>query len=253
MTKEAKMSKKPKTENKKTSNRIINSICIIVIIASLAGLIYYSLPYIRQYFKKEEVVSIAQPTAEDVGIDFDALKAVNPDTVGWIKIEGTTIDYPVVQTDNNEKYLYTTFEGEESQWGAVFLDYTYNFNRVPKAQNSVLYGHSHNIQKSSTFGDLHSYLDENFFKAHQTIEYDRAGDPGKWEIFSVYKTEADYDYRRPDFAGDEDFLSYFQRIQARSLYKTNVVLEPDDEILTLSTCVFDMDDGRLVVTARKIN
>lgn len=247
------MSKKPKTENKKTSNRIINSICIIVIIASLAGLIYYSLPYIRQYFKKEEVVSIAQPTAEDVGIDFDALKAVNPDTVGWIKIEGTTIDYPVVQTDNNEKYLYTTFEGEESQWGAVFLDYTYNFNRVPKAQNSVLYGHSHNIQKSSTFGDLHSYLDENFFKAHQTIEYDRAGDPGKWEIFSVYKTEADYDYRRPDFAGDEDFLSYFQRIQARSLYKTNVVLEPDDEILTLSTCVFDMDDGRLVVTARKIN
>lgn len=247
------MSKKPKTENKKTSNWIINSICIIVIIASLAGLIYYSLPYIRQYFKKEEVVSIAQPTAEDVGIDFDALKAVNPDTVGWIKIEGTTIDYPVVQTDNNEKYLYTTFEGEESQWGAVFLDYTYNFNRVPKAQNSVLYGHSHNIQKSSTFGDLHSYLDENFFKAHQTIEYDRAGDPGKWEIFSVYKTEADYDYRRPDFAGDEDFLSYFQRIQARSLYKTNVVLEPDDEILTLSTCVFDMDDGRLVVTARKIN
>ncbi|MFR2404874.1 MAG: SrtB family sortase, partial [Eubacterium callanderi] len=117
------MSKKPKTENKKTSNRIINSICIIVIIASLAGLIYYSLPYIRQYFKKEEVVSIAQPTAEDAGIDFDALKAVNPDTVGWIKIEGTTIDYPVVQTDNNEKYLYTTFEGEESQWGAVFLDY----------------------------------------------------------------------------------------------------------------------------------
>lgn len=247
------MSKKPKTENKKTSNWIINSICIIVIIASLAGLIYYSLPYIRQYFKKEEVVSIAQPTAEDASIDFDALKAVNPDTVGWIKIEGTTIDYPVVQTDNNEKYLYTTFEGEESQWGAVFLDYTYNFNRVPKAQNSVLYGHSHNIQKSSTFGDLHSYLDENFFKAHQTIEYDRAGDPGKWEIFSVYKTEADYDYRRPDFAGDEDFLSYFQRIQARSLYKTNVVLEPDDEILTLSTCVFDMDDGRLVVTARKIN
>ena len=69
---------------------------------------------------------------------------------------------------------------------------------------------------------------------------------------TVYKTEADYDYRRPDFAGDEDFLSYFQRIQARSLYKTNVVLEPDDEILTLSTCVFDMDDGRLVVTARKI-
>lgn len=252
MTKEAKMSKNQKTENKKTNNRIINSICIIVIIASLAGLIYYSLPYIRQYFKKEEVVSIAQPTAEDAGIDFDALKAVNPDTVGWIKIEGTTIDYPVVQTDNNEKYLYTTFEGEESQWGAVFLDYTYNFNRVPKAQNSVLYGHSHNIQKSSTFGDLHSYLDESFFKAHQTIEYDRIGDPGKWEIFSVYKTEADYDYRRPDFAGDEDFLSYFQRIQARSLYKTDVVLEPDDEILTLSTCVFDMDDGRLVVTARKI-
>lgn len=247
------MSQNPKTENKKTSNRIINSICIIVIIASLAGLIYYSLPYIRQYFKKEAVASIAQPTAEDTGVDFDALKAVNPDTVGWIKIEGTSIDYPVVQTDNNEKYLYTTFEGEESQWGAVFLDYTYNFNRVPKAQNSVLYGHSHNIQKSSTFGDLHNYLDESFFRAHQTIEYDRVGVPGKWEIFSVYKTEADYDYRRPDFAGDEDFLSYFQRIQNRSLYKTDVVLEPDDEILTLSTCVFDMDDGRLVVTARKIS
>ena len=133
MIKEAKMSQNPKTENKKTSNRIINSICIIVIIASLAGLIYYSLPYIRQYFKKEAVASIAQPTAEDTGVDFDALKAVNPDTVGWIKIEGTSIDYPVVQTDNNEKYLYTTFEGEESQWGAVFLDYTDNFNRMGTA------------------------------------------------------------------------------------------------------------------------
>lgn len=241
-----------KTKNPKTKNRIVNSVCVIVILASLAGLIYYSLPAIRQYFKKEETASIAQPTAEDTGIDFDALKAVNPDTVGWIKIDGTTIDYPVVQTDNNDKYLYTTFEGEESQWGAVFLDYTYNFNRVPKAQNSVLYGHSHNIQKSSTFGDLHSYLDENFFNAHPTIEYDRVGDPGKWEIFSVYKTEADYDYRRPDFADDEDFMSYFKRIQDRSLYKTSMALKPDDEILTLSTCVFDMDDGRLVVTARKI-
>ncbi|MEG2898169.1 MAG: class B sortase, partial [Eubacterium sp.] len=218
---------------------------------SLIGLAYYGWPYLQNYLHKEEITKIAQPSSPD-GIDFNALKAINPDTVGWLKIDGTAIDYPVVQTDNNDKYLYTTFEGEESQWGAVFLDYTYDFNRVPIAQNSVLYGHSHNIQKSSTFGDLHNYLDQNFYVAHKIIEYDRLGDPGQWEIFSIYKTEADYDYRRPDFADDADFMAYFKGIQDRSMYQTGVVIDPNDEILTLSTCVFDMDDGRLVVTARKI-
>lgn len=240
---------KQQTNNK---NKLINMACVLIIIVSVIGLVIYSLPFIKQHLAKKEVTAVAQPTAAETEIDFDALKAINPETVGWIKIEGTTIDYPVVQTNNNDKYLNTTFEGENSQWGAVFLDYTFNFSRNPKAQNSVLYGHSHNVQKSSTFGDLHNYLDADFFNAHQTIQYDRIGDAGKWEIFSVYKTEADYDYRRPDFADAQDFMTYFSRIQEKSLYPTNIVLNPDDEILTLSTCVFDMNDGRLAVTARKV-
>ncbi|MDO4289389.1 MAG: class B sortase [Eubacterium sp.] len=238
--------------DKKLSRPIIDTLCTLVIVLSLGGLGYAALPYIGSL----QTDSTVSQSSQDA-IDFDALKAINPDTVGWIKIDGTTIDYPVVQADNNEKYLSTTFEGENNPlWGAIFLDCAYAPDHKPAPQNSVVYGHS-NLGKPSPFGDLFNYKDEAFFEEHRTITYSRPGDQNaQWEIFSVFLTEADLDYRRPDFTDAEDFLSYFESIKALSLYATDTVLDPQGEILTLSTCDFNVDgidDPRLVVVAQKMD
>ena len=186
-------------------------------------------------------------------VDFEALLSTNPDTVGWLSVPDTTIDYPVVQSDNNETYLRTDFEGNENISGCVFLDASYNSSRSPKPQNSVLYGHSVK-NGEGLFNDLHYYLDENFYNAHRIIRYDRPNDPAEWEIFAVLEVAPTYDYRRPDFKNSEDFLNYFNKIQAESLYKTEdtIKIQSTDEILTLSTCSFNMDNGRLIILAHRI-
>ena len=241
----------PDPKDKQINKPFINALCTLVIVLSLGGLGYCALPYVGQH--QNEAADASQA---EISIDFEALKAQNADTVGWLKIDGTTIDYPVVQAADNEKYLSTTFEGQENPlWGAIFLDCAYDPDHNPKPQNSVLYGHS-NLGKPSPFGDLFNYKDQAFYEDHKTITYSRPEDQdAQFEIFSVFLTESDRDYRRPDFADSADYLNYFSRIQAISLYPTQVTLNSESEMLTLSTCDFEVDgisDPRLVVVAQRV-
>ncbi|MGL4606466.1 MAG: class B sortase [Eubacteriaceae bacterium] len=231
---------------RKTSHKIIIFICTVVIIGSLCGVAYFLYPLIMKNYQKQNIIEIAQGQNLDT-IDFEALKAINPDTVGWLQIEGTPINYPVVQTDNNDYYLYNNFEKEPAIEGTVFLDYVCD---PMKSRNSILYGHY--FSDESMFGSLWRYQEESFLKEHPIIKYDRPNDPGKWEIFSVYITESDYDYRQPDFNDNTEFLNYMNRLKDRSLFNTGVVLSPDDEVITLSTCIYTFDDARFAVHARKI-
>ncbi len=256
----------------KLSPTLVNLLCVLVIVLSLGGLGSYALPTIhaarnldplkaeKDSQAKQELPSDQSDSFTENGtgplIDFEALKAVNPDTVGWLTIEGTDIDLPVVQTDNNEKYLSTTFEGEVVPlWGCVFLDCAYDAQRIPKAQNNVLYGHS-NIGRPSLFGTLLQYKDEDFYREHQSILYSRPGDQGAlWQIISVFNAESDQDYRRPDFYSTTDYLTYFKNIQALSLYPNDEKILPNGEMLTLSTCDFNVEgfnDPRLVIVAQRV-
>lgn len=185
--------------------------------------------------------------------DFNALAQVNPNTVGWLYVPDTSINMPVVQSDNNATYLYTDFEGNYSDYGCAFLDAFYQTQHYPAPQNMVVYGHNHRTD-ASLFGDLEKYLDENFFTTHRTLRYDRPNELALWEIFAVVKVFSDYDYRRPNFTDATDFLNYFTRIQSASLYPTtdSVHLTASDEILTLSTCLFEEDNQRLIIVSRKI-
>lgn len=229
--------------------KIITFICIIVIIASLCGIGYFMYPLIMKNLQKQTVVEVAQggETKNTGTIDFNGLKAINPDTVGWIQIEGTPLNYPVVQTGDNDYYLYNNFEKASGIEGTVFLDYVCD---PMKSRNNILYGHY--FADESMFGVLWRYQEETFLKEHPIIKYDRPDAPGNWEIFSIYTTEADYDYRQPDFLSNDDFLTYMNRIKARSIFDTGVILNPDDEVITLSTCIYTFDDARFAVHARKI-
>lgn len=233
----------------KTSHRIISLISAVFILAAICGVGYYFYPQMMKNLQKQTIIDISQGevTKNSDTIDFEGLRAINPETVGWVSIKGTPLDYPVVQTDNNDYYLSHNFEKKPAIEGTVFLDAVCDSK---KSRNDILYGHY--MRDESMFGVLWQYQDEAFLKKHNFIQYDRPGDPGEWEIFSVYTTEADYDYRQPEFADNTDFLSYINRVKERSLYDTGVVLNPTDSVLTLSTCIYIFDNARFVVHARKI-
>ncbi|HEY5557986.1 class B sortase [Acetobacterium sp.] len=230
-------------------HRILFLISGILILVFICGIGYYVYPLIMKGQQKQMIIDIAQGeiTKNSDTIDFEGLKALNPETVGWVSIEGTPLDYPVVQTDNNDYYLSHNFEKNPAIEGTVFLDAVCDSK---KSRNDILYGHY--MRDETMFGVLWQYQDEAFLKEHNLIKYDRPSDSGEWEIFSVYTTEADYDYRQPEFANDNDFISYMNRVKDRSIYDTGVVLNPTDSVLTLSTCIYTFDNARFVVHARKI-
>jgi sortase B len=181
----------------------------------------------------------------------DEMLVENPDTIGWIQIADTSINYPVVQGTDNDYYLHNDFYGNASIGAAIFLDYLAEPDTV---RNYVLYGHY--MSNDTMFGPLWGYQDESFFETHKLITFDTLDEfdgKGTWEVFSVYITEADYNYRQTSFSGDDEFYDYVTRLKDRSLYDTGVELSPDDTILTLSTCIYTFDDARLAVHARKIN
>lgn len=186
--------------------------------------------------------------------DWNELLALNKDTVGYLRIEGTGIDTPVVQGTDNEHYLYHNFYGEPAATGTLFLDETYRHTE-PRSTNSVIYGHS-NMRSGEyvPFDDLQAYESEDFFQEHQWIRYDRlpdAGGDGLWKIVAVIKEDKDFDYRRVDFRDREDFERYYQAVIEQSIFHSEEQVGYGDEILTLSTCSDPHPRGRIAVIAKR--
>lgn len=233
----------------KSLSRIKIVAVVLLIVLAIGFMIYNFYPKINQTMQKDRIIAVAKENQTAVAdrIDFNALLALNPETIGWVQIEGTPLEYPVTQTDNNDFYLSHNFLKEASFEGAIFRDY---LSGPVSTRNHVLYGHY--MSDESMFGSLWNYQDQAYFKLHPVIQFDQPGNPGDWEIFSVYITEAEYDYRQPSFANDTEFINYMNRLKARSMYDTGVVITPTDEVLTLSTCIYTFDDARFAVHARKI-
>lgn len=177
------------------------------------------------------------------------LVGINPDFAGWLSIPGTRIDYPVVKSTDDVKYLTRSFEGKGRSAGTLFLD-----KRADGAfgsQNSVIYGH--NMQDKTMFHDLTLLRNrETFNKANKAYVQLPDGTILIYEIFSVYACAPNYDYRGADYPGDTA-AEFFKRITERSSYANGVVLTPEDRILTLSTCVYDFADARLAVHGKLVN
>lgn len=228
----------------------IKIVAVVLLVALAIGFMIYNFyPRLNQTIQKDRIIAVAKENHTEIAdrIDFNALLALNPETIGWVQIEGTPLEYPVTQTNNNDFYLSHNFLKEASFEGAIFRDY---LSDPVTTRNHVLYGHY--MSDESMFGSLWNYQDQAYCQLHPIIQFDQPGNPGDWEIFSVYITEAEYDYRQPSFANDTDFSNYMNRLKARSMYDTGVVLNPDDEVLTLSTCIYTFDDARFAVHARKI-
>lgn len=166
------------------------------------------------------------------------LYAENPDLVGWLRVDGTDIDYPVLQTPgDNEYYLRRGFDRLYSTAGSLFLDERCRITPDPTA-NWLVYGH--NMADDSMFGELDAYADEDFWREHPTFTFDTLTEPGTWAVVAALRTELGADelpyYTFFDAADRADWQNRVDAMLAVALYDTGVVPEYGDQLLTLSTC-----------------
>ena len=223
-------------ENKKSGipqcQKILLIIFIIIFIISGVILIrwYYNASKAEEKYEElsNEVTKIEN--GEETGIDFEKLKNINPDVVGWIKIDGTTIDYPIMKTTNNEYYLKKDIYNNYEQCGSIFLDYKNSPNFTDK--NIVIYGH--HIKKGIMFADLVKIYDGtlgndvtvNIYTPEKTM---------KFKVFSSYETEPE-DYSINTNIQENEYNEFTNTLKQRSKIGFNSEFNNSNQILTLSTC-----------------
>lgn len=183
-----------------------------------------------------------------IDVDITKLKEKNDDTVGWINVNNTNINYPYVQGKDNSYYLKHSFDKKYNEAGWVFLDYRNNTNLDNK--NSILYAHSR-LDKTM-FGSLSKVLKFSWYndKDNHIIRLSTETENTLWQIFSVYKIPEESYYITTNFNSDEEYNKFLNTIKQRSIHNFNTNLDINDKILTLSTCYSDTE--RTVVHAKLI-
>ncbi len=161
-----------------------------------------------------------------------ALSEQNPDTYGWITVPGTNINYPIMQTSDNEFYLDHIYDGSYRVVGSIFADWRNN-KTIYRNFNTVLYGH--NMTDGSMFHDVVAFLNEDVFRNTLIYIYTMDG-VYVYEPFSVFETRADYNYFRTEFASTADFIAFAEEMQRNSKFQKNMEFLSTDKMITLSTC-----------------
>lgn len=205
--------------------------------------------------EETEAVPEDVPVSEgdDVLSKYKELYLQNENMVGWISIAGTTINYPVMQSKNNPNfYLKHNFDKEYSDLGVPYIQENCD---ILTSDNLVIYGH--HIKGGKMFGALEKYKEKDFYEEHKTICFDTLTEQAEYEIVAVFKTVA-YSaegYRYYDFVNaenEEAFDGYIAKCKELALYDTGVSAKYGDKLITLSTCEYSAQNGRLVVVAKKV-
>ncbi len=183
-----------------------------------------------------------------IDVDIRELKSQNSDTVGWINVNNTNVNYPFVHTSDNDFYLNHSFDKSYNEAGWLFLDFRNDTNFSDR--NNIIYAHSR-LDKTM-FGSLSKVLKSDWYnnKDNHIIRLSLENENTLWQIFSVYTIKSETYYITTNFNSDSEYLDFLDTIKNRSLYDFNVNLSKDDKILTLSTCYSDTE--RTVVHARLI-
>ena len=246
------------------------AIAIILIVVLAGGFIFGAFMLIKTLItaenerkKFESVVNIIDSEKgtevnEATGTlrKYDPLYERNKDFFGWLKIEGTKIDYPVMYTPrDNEYYLHRDFDGNYSESGCLFID-----GACPANGNYYLiYGH--HMINGSMFGELPKYQSYDFYKEHKKIFFDTRYELRDYEVAAAFYAEV-YDvsdeknhfcyYKYADLSDPNTYYEYVSNVKAMSVYDTGVNPVYGDDLIALSTCNYHTEDGRFVVVARRI-
>ena len=182
-------------------------------------------------------------------VDFNDLLEKNSDTVGWIQVKGTNINYPIVQTTDNDYYLDHAFDKTENKAGWVFMDY--RNNPVDFNQNTIIYAHSR--YNGTMFGSLKNILNSSWYtnKENHIIRLSTPTENTMWQVFSVYTIEKESYYITPSFSSTESYQNFLNTIKGRSEVDFSGTVNTGDKVLTLSTCK-DNFGNRIVMHAKLI-
>lgn len=192
----------------------------------------------------------------EIAEKWKGLYAKNNDLVGWLVVEGTKIDYPVMQCEDDEYYLNHNFDREEDKYGCLFVKSIADVNTP--GTNFVIYGH--HMKDDSMFGDLDKYESESFYREHGRISFDTLYEERTYEVIASFRTQITegendagfkyYQFYQADT--EEEFRYFYENVKEMSIYDTNATAEFGDTFLTLSTCSGYAANGRFVVVAKRI-
>ena len=203
------------------------------------------------------IVPVEEPTDPETGILTRYLEFYeqNPDLVGWIKIEGTKLNYPVMQTPHEKDYyLKHNFERKYSEWGAIYVREECDVFRP--SDNVTIYGHT--MKDGSMFACLHEYCHYETWENNNVIFYDTLYERHIYQIFAVFVTTASlgegFSYHQMEDAADEaEFNKFIATCKDLALYETGITPQYGEKVICLSTCEYSQDNGRLVVAAVRID
>ena len=253
-----------KQENKR---KLMVSFLSIIAAASLLYLAFYTF-----YYQKNNVdyKQLADLKDENTGVKvhlteekdkppilekYKTLYGKNKKLIGWLKIDDTNIDYPVMQTVNNEYYLDHNYNQEYDKNGSLFLDK--DCNAAFPNTNMIIYGH--HMKTGNMFGNLNYYSKESYFKEHPQFQFDTIYEEGVYDIMYVFRSRIYSEeeivfkyYQFLDATSADEFYSYMDEMANLSLYDTGVTASYGDKLITLSTCDSSEEDGRFVVVAKKV-
>lgn len=183
-----------------------------------------------------------------INVEFQELEAINNQTKGWIQVNGTSVNYPFVQADNNTFYLTHSFDKTKNNAGWVFLDYRNDINNISK--NTIIYAHGR--FDKTMFGSLKNILTNGWLNDSDNyiIKLSTKKENTLWQIFSVYRIPTTSDYLKTNFSSDEEFVNFANMLLNRSNYNFDTTINKNDKILTLSTCYNDSE--KLVLHAKLI-
>ena len=265
------MAKNKKRKKKLDARQTVMLLCIIIAIGSFGYLAFYNYQashsseqvdnlnkvkddnsFVRKY---KATVKLDDEETPDILEEYVGPFNLNQKLVGWVKIDGTKIDYPVMQTSNNDYYLDHNFDQEEDKNGSIFLDKECSI--WPRSQNLLIYGH--NMKSGKMFGTLKSYKDKAFFDKHPQIQFDTIYEKGIYDVMYVFsevvheETEVTFKYYQFINANSADeYNSYMKDMSEMSLYDTGVTSEYGDALITLSTCDYTQGAERFVIVAKKV-
>lgn len=243
--------------------KIVFVLCLIVFVGSAGMLLNYFLTGMREQSSLEDLAKL-KTEREDMKTDkgtvigkYVDLYEANSDIIGWITVDGTKIDYPVMQTqDDPEFYLRRNFQKEHATAGVPFMDASSDIF-VPTS-NFLIYGH--NMKNGTMFHDMLKYKDKSFYQEHKTFRFDTIykGGQDTYEIIAagyskIYPEDSDA-FKYYQYAGitsRSDFNEYLKGVKELSEYNTGVSAEYGDQLVTLSTCAYHEKNGRFFIVGKR--
>lgn len=246
-------------KNKRYKKVILNIIIYMILIFVL---IYSGIKIFKWYKDKTNNNKIAEQikstvivedknedeNKEEYTVDFNKLKEQNNETVAWIKVNNTNVEYPVVRATNNSFYLNHSFDKSKNLAGWIFADYKNKFDNTDK--NIVIYGH--NMRDDSMFGSLKNILNSDWYNNEENTNIALYTENEKYiyKVFSIYKIESEDYYIKTEFSNDNEFEKFIKTLKKRSIKNFNIDISKEDSILTLSTCA-NNNKYRVVLHSKK--